>query len=92
MNTQGIGLGLVISKMITEEFGGMAQMHSKYQHGSIFQSSFEVIGQKIQQETLASQYFNNQAMMSLRSCTNKKDKIRSMTNIPVRVQQELQVN
>jgi len=23
MNTQGIGLGLVISKMITEEFGGM---------------------------------------------------------------------
>jgi len=28
MNTNGIGLGLVISKMISEEFGGRVQMHS----------------------------------------------------------------
>mmetsp|Transcript_34205 Transcript_34205/g.52473 ORF Transcript_34205/g.52473 Transcript_34205/m.52473 type:complete len:137 (-) Transcript_34205:800-1210(-) len=40
MNTQGIGLGLVITKMITEEFEGQTQLFSKSKFGSIFQSSF----------------------------------------------------
>ena len=35
-NTKGIGLGLVISKMISEEFGGMVQMFSEVSIGSIF--------------------------------------------------------
>ena len=40
INTKGIGLGLVISKMISEEFGGMVSLRSKYGYGSVFQSSF----------------------------------------------------
>mmetsp|Transcript_11874 Transcript_11874/g.18334 ORF Transcript_11874/g.18334 Transcript_11874/m.18334 type:complete len:90 (+) Transcript_11874:2205-2474(+) len=36
MNTQGIGLGLVITKMITEEFGGQTKMFSMFGKGSIF--------------------------------------------------------
>mmetsp|Transcript_11897 Transcript_11897/g.18365 ORF Transcript_11897/g.18365 Transcript_11897/m.18365 type:complete len:137 (+) Transcript_11897:212-622(+) len=40
MNTQGIGLGLVITKMITEEFGGNTNMFSLFGAGSVFQSSF----------------------------------------------------
>ena len=40
MNAKGVGLGLYISKMITEEFGGVAQMFSQVNTGSIFQSSF----------------------------------------------------
>lgn len=39
-NTQGIGLGLVISKMITQEFGGQVRMKSRHRVGSKFQSSF----------------------------------------------------
>ena len=42
MNTKGVGLGLVISRLISERFGGTAQMLSKVQVGSVFQSSFEV--------------------------------------------------
>jgi len=36
MNTQGIGLGLVITKMITEEFGGNTKIFSSFGAGSIF--------------------------------------------------------
>lgn len=36
MNTRGVGLGLVITKMITEEFGGQARLFSIAQVGSIF--------------------------------------------------------
>mmetsp|Transcript_13409 Transcript_13409/g.20975 ORF Transcript_13409/g.20975 Transcript_13409/m.20975 type:complete len:80 (-) Transcript_13409:835-1074(-) len=43
MNTKGIGLGLVVSKMITEVFQGQVQMYSKYKAGCIFQSSFHFI-------------------------------------------------
>lgn len=39
-NTEGIGLGLVISKMITEQFGGFIRMRSRHLTGSLFQSSF----------------------------------------------------
>ena len=40
INTNGIGLGLVISQMITQEFGGEIRVKSKYKVGSRFQSSF----------------------------------------------------
>jgi len=42
MNAQGIGLGLAISRMITEEFGGQVNLCSKPTVGSLFQSSFEL--------------------------------------------------
>ena len=41
-NTQGIGLGLVISKMIVEKFGGEISFKSKYKHGTQFMFSFEI--------------------------------------------------
>jgi K+-sensing histidine kinase KdpD len=40
MNTNGVGLGLAISKMISEEFGGAVHLISREDFGSIFQSSF----------------------------------------------------
>jgi signal transduction histidine kinase len=40
MNANGVGLGLVITKMITEEFGGTVQFVSLPEVGSVFQSSF----------------------------------------------------
>jgi K+-sensing histidine kinase KdpD len=36
LNTSGVGLGLVISKMITEQFKGKTQFFSKENIGSIF--------------------------------------------------------
>ena len=46
MNSQGIGLGLVITKMLTQEFGGETKVFSVYKNGSIFQSSFEIPSQE----------------------------------------------
>jgi C4-dicarboxylate-specific signal transduction histidine kinase len=40
MNAKGVGLGLVISKMITEEFGGEVRLYSTTEIGTVFQSSF----------------------------------------------------
>ena len=40
--TQGIGLGLVISKMIVQKFNGKISFKSKYNHGSEFMFSFEI--------------------------------------------------
>ena len=42
INTQGIGLGLVISKLIVEKFNGKIDFISKYKHGSTFFFSFEL--------------------------------------------------
>jgi signal transduction histidine kinase len=36
INTQGIGLGLVISKLIVNKFGGIIDFFSKYREGSTF--------------------------------------------------------
>ena len=41
-NTQGIGLGLVISKMIVQKFGGRIGFKSKYMLGSEFMFDFEI--------------------------------------------------
>lgn len=41
-NTKGIGLGLVISKMIVQKFGGCIQFKSKHLFGSEFMFSFEI--------------------------------------------------
>ena len=42
INTEGIGLGLVISKMIANKFGGIIDFVSKYKKGSTFFFTFEV--------------------------------------------------
>ena len=39
MNTQGIGLGLVISDNIVEQFSGKIGVKSRYNHGSTFMFS-----------------------------------------------------
>mmetsp|Transcript_2746 Transcript_2746/g.4308 ORF Transcript_2746/g.4308 Transcript_2746/m.4308 type:complete len:123 (+) Transcript_2746:2417-2785(+) len=56
MNTKGIGLGLVISRMISHEFGGTAQMFSKSGHGSVFLSSFRLLKTEDGNEELASSF------------------------------------
>jgi len=62
MNTKGIGLGLVISKMITEEFGGEAKLHSKFEIGSIFQSSFKL---RDKRQSVAARETNNSQILSI---------------------------
>ena len=42
INTNGIGLGLVISKMIVTKFGGTISFVSKYKQGTIFTFTFNV--------------------------------------------------
>ena len=42
INTQGIGLGLVISKLIVEKFHGSIDFFSKHTKGSAFFFSFEI--------------------------------------------------
>jgi signal transduction histidine kinase len=40
INTKGIGLGLVICKMIAEKFNGQVNFKSEYLKGSVFEFSF----------------------------------------------------
>ena len=40
LNLKGIGLGLVISKLIVEKFSGYIDFISKFQHGSTFFYTF----------------------------------------------------
>lgn len=42
INTNGIGLGLVISKMIVTKFNGRIYYESEYQVGSEFSFTFEI--------------------------------------------------
>ena len=43
MNTKGIGLGLVICKMIVEKFQGVINFVSKYKKGTTFYYTFEIM-------------------------------------------------
>ena len=42
LNTNGIGLGLVISKQIVEKFNGQIKFYSKYKRGTTFFFTFEL--------------------------------------------------
>ena len=42
INTGGIGLGLVICKLITNTFGGEISFTSEYKKGSTFSFTFEL--------------------------------------------------
>jgi len=48
INTSGIGLGLVISKQIVEQYGGFIQLKSNYGEGSTF--SFKIKLDKVPNE------------------------------------------
>jgi len=43
INTQGIGLGLVISKLIVEKFGGKLKFFSEYGKGTTFYYTFPLV-------------------------------------------------
>jgi len=43
VNTKGVGLGLSITKMICEEFGGGVAIHSKKGIGSVFQAQLKIL-------------------------------------------------
>ena len=43
VNTQGIGLGLVISKLIVEKFGGEINFLSDYSKGATFEYTFPLL-------------------------------------------------
>ena len=55
VNTQGIGLGLVISKLIVEKFNGEINFISTYGEGSSFFFTFEI--EKYENEDFEN-YFN----------------------------------
>ena len=42
MNAQGVGLGLYITKMIVNEFGGEVYLKSKFGNGSTFGLTFQL--------------------------------------------------
>ena len=42
VNTKGIGLGLVISKMIVDKFNGTINFKSKFNRGSVFFFDFQI--------------------------------------------------
>ena len=42
LNSNGIGLGLVISKKIVERFNGKINYYSKYKRGTTFFYTFEI--------------------------------------------------
>jgi len=46
LNLKGIGLGLVISKLIVERFQGYIDFISEFQHGSTFFYTFEIEAQQ----------------------------------------------
>ena len=43
VNTEGIGLGLVISKLIVQKFGGTLSFFSEYGKGTTFQYTFPIL-------------------------------------------------
>ena len=43
INTQGIGLGLVISKLIVEKFGGRLNFTSEFSKGTTFEYTFPLL-------------------------------------------------
>lgn len=47
LNTQGIGLGLYITRMIVQTFGGEVYVKSKIGEGSRFGLTFELSGEQI---------------------------------------------
>ena len=50
LNTQGVGLGLTICKLISHEFGGDVAVLSKYEVGTIFQASVSASNTQALQE------------------------------------------
>jgi K+-sensing histidine kinase KdpD len=50
MNTQGIGLGLVISEKIVKSFNGNIGVSSKFEVGTIFTFSIELNSELLNQD------------------------------------------
>ena len=58
MNSEGIGLGLYITKMITQQFGGDVSVDSFYGRGSTFKLYFKLSNEE-NQEDHVQRLFNN---------------------------------
>jgi signal transduction histidine kinase len=50
LNTSGIGLGLVISKNIVNQYGGDITVQSEFGHGSTFTFSFSLVSEPAELE------------------------------------------
>ena len=60
INTKGIGLGLVICKLIVGNFNGQINFYSKYKKGTTFYFTFDVQPLSAEEELTLVQYTKNE--------------------------------
>ena len=78
LNTNGIGLGLVISKLIVNQFFGEISFTSKYKKGTTFTYTFEL--QNITEQHILEEREFKQVEKS-NNIINKKKVLKNMTSI-----------
>ena len=69
INTKGIGLGLVICKLIVGNFNGQINFYSKYKKGTTFYFTFDVQPLSAEEKLTLVQYTKNE-ISTIRSIAN----------------------